>query len=210
MRVRQPAVHLAVLCLVAGVSGYWSPAAAQVAQREPPGPYVIDLRGSTSGLPTASPFYPPLGETVAVAPRGFGFDAGAHVYLATLGPARIGVGASFAQIRGTSSDASATVRLLAPQLSVNFGSAAGWSYLSAGVGTGRVDTEVRRETTSAADSGSVPAINLGGGARWFLTDRAAVGFDVRFHRLAAGEPRGTIAGTPQVTLMTVSVGVSLK
>lgn len=197
-------------CLLICVAGLWSPAWAQIPGREPPGPFVVDLRGSTSGLPTASPFYPPADDPIAVSTRGFGFEAGAHVYVTRVGSSRVGAGASFVHVRGTSPDASVTVRLLAPQVSFNFGTDDGWSYLSAGVGAARIGTDLQGQTARTAVSGTVRSVNYGGGARWFLTSHAAVGFDVRFHRLAAGEPRGTTAGTPQVTLTTVSVGISLK
>jgi hypothetical protein len=197
-------------CILIYGAGSWAPVSAQIPGGAPPGPFVIDLRGSTSGLPTAAPFYPPVERAIAVASRAVGFEAGAHVYVARLGSSRIGVGASFARVRGTSPDSSVTVRLLAPQVSFNFGSDDGWSHLSAGVGTGRVEAEVTGPAAPAAVSGTVRSVNYGGGARWFLTRHAAVGFDVRFHRLAAGEPSGAAASTPRVTLATVSVGVSLK
>jgi hypothetical protein len=203
-------LRLSVILLAAAL---WPlPALAQVSGRESPGPYVIDVRGATSGIPTAAAFYPPVDTTVAVPSRALGFDIGGHVYLPRLGAARLGLGASFVQMRGTSPAALMRIRLLAPQVSLNFGSGNGWSHLSAGIGTARIDTELRGEIAGShdAESGSLRAVNVGGGARWFLTDRAAVGFDLRFHRVAAGEPRGARAGTPHVTLVTVSVGVSVR
>ena len=53
-----------------------------------PGPYVIDVRGVTSGIPASPGLYPDLGDQYVVPARGFGFDVGAHVYLFSLGPAR--------------------------------------------------------------------------------------------------------------------------
>jgi hypothetical protein len=196
--------------MVLAIAACASTAAAQVPGRDSPGPYVVDLRGATSGLPTDAPFYPPAGITAEVPSRGLGLDVGAHVYLLRLGRSTLGVGASFMQVRGTSPDASATLRLLAPQVSFNFGSENGWSHLSLGVGTARMNTELRGDVEGTASSGSLRALSLGGGARWFLTGHAAVGFDVRFHRVAAGEPGATTAGSPRVTLLTASVGVSLR
>ncbi len=100
-------------------------AAAQTPVRQAPGPYVVDLRGTTAGLPTDAPFYPAGGTSVAVPSRGFGFEAGAHVYPLRLGGAQVGVGAAFAQVRRSSADAAATLRLVAPQISCNFGSGNG-------------------------------------------------------------------------------------
>jgi hypothetical protein len=106
---------------------------------------------------------------------------------------------------------------IAPQVSLNFGTADGWSYISGGVGLGSVDTRSipPAGTNPAPDipttlsSGSVMAINMGGGARWFLTPHMAFGFDLRFHRLS---PNGGVPapGTPRATLFTAAAGLSLR
>jgi hypothetical protein len=170
--------------------------AAQTLTPGRPGPFVIDVRGVTSGLPTGSGLYPKLlaGDTVPA--RGFGADVGGHVYPISFGPARVGVGVNVMYARGTSVDAHATLLTIAPQLSLNFGTSDGWSYLSAGLGTARV---------RAGASASVRSVNAGGGARWFLNRHAAIGFDVRIHKLRA--EGSTMSAT---TLVTASVGFSLK
>ena len=162
----------------------------------PPGPFVLDVRGVTSGIPASPGLYPELGDNVLVPSRGFGFDVGAHVYFFSLGPARLGIGANFIQVRGTAADANATFQTVAPQLSFNFGTSDGWSYLSVGAGTAHVN---------AVASGSSSSINAGGGARWFLKRHLAVGFDIRMHKIAAdGDTMG------QSTQVSASVGFSLK
>ena len=161
-----------------------------------PGPFVIDVRGVTSGIPASPGLYPDLGDQYVVPARGFGFDVGAHVYLFSLGPARLGIGANYIQVRGTATDADATLQTIAPQLSFNFGTSDGWSYLSVGAGTARVN---------AVASASSSAINAGGGARWFMNRHLAVGFDVRFHKIAAdGDTMGAS------TQVSAAVGFSLK
>jgi Outer membrane protein beta-barrel domain len=161
-----------------------------------PGPFVIDVRGVTSGIPASPGLYPDLGDQYVVPARGFGFDVGAHVYLFSLGPARLGIGANYIEVRGTATDADATLQTIAPQLSFNFGTSDGWSYLSVGAGTARV---------KAIESASSSAINAGGGARWFMNRHLAVGFDVRFHKIAAdGDTMG------QSTQVSASIGFSLK
>jgi hypothetical protein len=161
-----------------------------------PGPFVIDARGATSGIPASPGLYPDLEDEFVVPARGFGFDVGAHVYLFNLGPARLGIGANMIQVRGTTTDANATFRTIAPQLSFNFGTSDGWSYLSVGAGTARV---------RAGASASSSAINAGGGARWFLNRHLAIGFDIRVHRIAAdGDTMG------KSTQVSASVGFSLK
>ena len=200
-----------LLWVLLAAAAWASPAAAQPLGRDRPGPYVIDVRGATSGMPTEAPFYPAAGTALAVPSRGLGFDVGAHVYLMRVGSSQVGIGASIMQVRGSSPDASATVRLLAPQVSFNFGTGNGWSHLSAGVGTARVETEVSRgDVSGTVRTGSLRTVNFGGGARWFLTRHMAVGFDVRFHRVAAGNGRGAGAGTPRATILTASAGLSLR
>ena len=163
----------------------------------PPGPYfVVDVRGATSGIPTSIGLYPAVPEGGQVPSRGFGYDAGVHVYLFNLGGARVGLGANIIGVRGTATDADATMQIVAPQLSFNFGTSDGWSYLSLGAGTARVDAE---------ETGSSSAINAGGGARWFIKRHLGVGFDIRLHRIAAD---GDIMG--QSTAFAASIGFSLK
>ena len=187
--------RLAVWLGLAGVL-LGSQAGAQSLTPGPPGPFVIDLRGSTSGIPTSIGLYPTIPEGGSVPSRGFGYDVGGHVYLFNLGPARLGLGVNVIGVRGTATDATATMNILAPQLSFNFGSSDGWSYLSAGAGTARV---------KAGKTASSSAINAGGGARWFIRRHIAVGFDLRWHKIAAdGETMDAS------TLFAASVGFSIK
>jgi hypothetical protein len=193
-------------------------AAAQTTM--PPGPWALDVRGVTSPVPTDAAFYPPLAAT-SVPSRGFGADFGAHVYLWNVKLARIGVGANFVVVRsavrapvsateGETSDAAATqrvslnMRMLAPQVSANFGTRDGWSYLSAGVGIASVATEAADVMPGENESGRLRVVNFGGGARWFITQRLAFGFDLRAHRIAAG------SATPKTALYAVSAGLSFR
>jgi opacity protein-like surface antigen len=165
------------------------------------------------GLPEDSGFYPAMPEGTLVPARGFGVDAGAHLYFGNVRGARLGAGASFAQVRGTTDAATATVRLLAPQLSINFGTADGWSYLSGGVGTADVTGRFKGSVSAdAASRGSATllALNVGGGARWFFTPHLAVGFDVRLHRLGGQDAQVGLAGTAPTFLMLASAGLSVK
>jgi hypothetical protein len=101
----------------------------------------------------------------------------------------------------------ATVTTVAPQLSLNFGTEDGWSFISAGVGTGRLTTSAESdEGTLAGGSGRVLVMNVGGGARWFINRHVATGFDVRFHRFGASPDEGT----PATLRLALSVGVSLR
>jgi hypothetical protein len=163
----------------------------------PPGPvFVVDVRGTTSGIPTSIGLYPTIPDGGSVPARGFGYDVGGHVYLFNLGPSRLGLGVDVIGVRGTATDATATMTIVAPQLSFNFGTSDGWSYLSLGAGTARVKAE---------ETGSSSAINAGGGARWFIKRHLAVGFDVRLHKIAADGNT-----MPASTILSASVGFSLK
>ncbi|HKE83178.1 MAG TPA: hypothetical protein VKB50_05470 [Vicinamibacterales bacterium] len=199
------ALRLACLVLLLG-----SHAEAQSLNPGPPGPFVIDLRGATSGLPVDVALYPDhTGTTTSststttstestsfnVPSRGWGFDVGAHFYPFSLGPTRVGFGASFMEVRGTAADAELVMQVVAPQLSFNFGTSNGWSYLSAGFGPARLDADRTFNTQ---------AINAGGGARWFLNNHLAIGFDIRGFQLAA------TGAFPKTTKVAVSAGLSLK
>ena len=97
-----------------------------------------------------------------------------------------------------------TLRAIAPQISLNFGSRDGWSYLSAGLGLGSVNSRTENASPGERESGRLRTINYGGGARWFMTPRLAFGFDLRAYQLAAGD------GTPRVNVFAVGAGLSLR
>lgn len=212
------------------------PAEAQGLAPGRPGPYVIDVRVATVAVPQDTGVFPPLPSGTAVPSRAFGVDLGGHVYLLQLGAARLGIGAAFQRMRGTASpaepaagstsaaparpDVEATFTSVAPQLSFNFGSSAGWSYLSAGYGRAEIATassayggsgsDTDPEPADSVESGSRASISLGGGARWFLRRRVAFSFDVRFHLVPAGVARGDAAPTPRATLVAASAGMSFR
>jgi hypothetical protein len=173
-------------------------AVAQSLTPGPPGPFVFDARGVASGIPNSEAFVPP-GATMATIPtRGFGGSLGGHAYAFRLGPGRFGVGVDLTFARGTSADVETTFSTIDPQISFNFGTSDGWSYLSAGIGAARVKVE------PVGLSESVQVFNWGGGARWFLNQHFGIGFDIRVRHLSAGDvvPKGiSVAG---------AVGLSLK
>lgn len=207
-----------------------------------PGPYVIDVRGTTAGAPQSAQFFPSVPSGTIVPSRAFGLDVGGHVYLFQLGAGRLGVGGDLFRLRGTASppkpttstsgttspttpaaqttpDMTVRVTTFAPQISWNFGSSTGWSYLSAGLGRAQVTTErsaFDMGTAQRRRSGSVTSQNFGGGARWFTSDHLAFTFDIRFHLLSpgAGQPiPGSDAltpGTPRIRIVTASAGMSFR
>jgi hypothetical protein len=221
------------------------PAAAQTTSR--PGPFSLDVRAVTSPVPPDPLFYPRLDASALVPDRGFGGEVGAHVYLLNLGPARLGIGASLFIVRATTTPAPAPPpssgtptgragqsvqvdqRLLTPQVSFNFGTGDGWSYLSAGAGRTAIVTRTAGSIAGRRETSSLNALNVGGGARWFLKSHLGVGFDIRLHLVGAGTA-GAIAetavsppttplppaapvppsSTPSLRMLTVSGGFSFK
>jgi len=217
-----------------------TPAAAQLSPPSTPGPYVIDIRAPMSGLPSTSGFHPVLPANTLVPKRGFGLGVGGHVYVARLGVSRVGIGVDALRVRGTAVtpvtaststkeagtpsssgtslsaasqiDVAMSMTAVAPQVSFNFGTREGWSYLSGGYGVAQIRTEATGEqespltgrTTLVRDDGRSASINYGGGARWFIRDRVAVGFDLRFHRIAA------VGTRPVAKLVVASVGLSVR
>jgi len=232
---RTAAIAVAIAALLMS-----TPAAAQSSPPSAPGPYVIDIRAPMSGLPSTSGFHPVLSANTLVPKRGFGLGVGGHVYVASLGVSRLGVGVDVLRVRGTAVtpatpstsatgtgtpsssgallstagqiDVAMTMTAIAPQLSFNFGTREGWSYLSAGYGAAQMRTTATGEqqapltgrTTLVRDDGRSAAVNYGGGARWFIRGHAAVGFDLRFLKIAA------VGTRPSTTLVVASVGLSVR
>lgn len=188
-----------------------TPAAAQTPSR--PGPWVADVRGVTSPVPDDPVFFPELDSLAVIPARGFGLDVGAHVYVLNIGPSRLGLGANVVFVQATATpaavsasgstatsigqDVQVNLRLLAPQVSFNFGSRNGWSYLSAGLGTATTTTRTTGSIDARRENEPARAINAGAGARWFIKSRMAFGFDVRMHRVSEGTA-GPIERTPAV------------
>jgi len=179
----------------------------------PPWPrLVVDLRGATASVPKDSAFYPPLPVDALVPARGFGLDAGAHVYVGHLKRVRLGYGANVFVVRATQGGlTTVNATLVAPQVSMNFGTSRGWSYISGGFGAAAVRGTLDDGSSGAVAraSGMLGAINVGGGARWFVSPHLAFTFDVRLHRLGHGTGDDGVQ-TSTAMLSSASAGLSLK
>ncbi len=198
-----------------------APVQAQV--EEPPGPFVIDARGAFSTVPRSEELTLPRGLQPSELPsRVLGLDIGAHVY-PVRGKLTLGIGAAFVRLAGTQTpeplddtsagDAPVTAGTfsltgIAPQLSLNFGSSRGWSYIGAGLGLSRLTLG-----PADADLESSPqllTLNMGGGARWFVSEHVAFTFDVRFYRVGEKELSGDYLGNPTVSMFAIAAGLSFK
>lgn len=190
---------------------------------EPLRGFVVDALGSSSSYPSDASIGVPRGIAETNLPsRGLGVQVGAHLYPVRLGAATLGLGASFLWTIGSKGPEAAdadvppaaqatevTTRLsaLVPQVSLNFGTGRGWSYLSGGIGTATL-------TVSAGDpeepGGQVLAWNAGGGARWMFREHLAVSFDARFLGLSSRAASEGSPGHPSTMRFVLSAGLSFR
>jgi hypothetical protein len=204
------------LCLA-----YAWPAAAQ--QKEPIGPFALDVRGAYARHKAEPSVATDLGvESGNLPSRSFGLAAGAHFY-----PLRskitLGVGGNMVLARGsrtletTAADGSVTqsptVRrhfaTFSPEISLNFGHRAGWSYISGGL-FGRSKLYADRADAPATASTYRSTINYGGGARWFNTEHLAFSVDFRWYSVAEQTAAPGRIAQPRTTLLVLSGGISIK
>lgn len=206
-----------------------APAAAQT--REPLPKFAVDVHAATVGLPQSEGWVPVVSADTQLPGRAWGVGGGATVYPIRLGIVTFGVGASIVTAKGTGesltissgSGATATTRVtpvvhtgamnLMPQLSINFGHKLGWSYLSAGLGRSKITSRADAAGTSPAvvvpDSWN-PAINFGGGAKWFMKPRLGASFDVRFVKLSSRSPTAALPSAKRTQMWTIGAGISLQ
>jgi hypothetical protein len=215
MRTAAHASALLTLLLVGAV-----PTFAQ--DREPLPIVAADLRAFYSGLGQDSVTAADLGVTPEQLPaRGLGGVAGVHVYPLRGRTMALGVGAEAMIARGRAQQKDATTgdpvglpieqRLISisPQISLNFGHRDGWSYLSAGMG--RLSFETFEGALPPAELPPVKStINMGGGARWFITSHVAFTFDVRFYLTRPETASDLFPGRQRSRLTVLSAGFGFK
>ncbi|MEO7192926.1 MAG: hypothetical protein ABI051_17915 [Vicinamibacterales bacterium] len=206
---------LAVLmCLVSAVAAH--------AQRPGPiSPFVVDLRGFYSGLgqdPTTAKDLEL--EPIRLPKRGLGALAGLHVYPLRTRTFALGIGGEGMLVRGrfqlkdtegkpVDLPAQQRVKSLTGQLSINFGSHDGWSYLTAGMGPMILKTYVG-ETAPLDPAPSKMTINMGGGARWFASQHLAFTFDVRFYQTRPEVLTPPYPSRQRMRLLILSAGISAR
>ena len=195
-----------------------TPAAAQDPGRI--GPFVVDILGSFVSVGQDPLLAANRGLGPAqLAGSGIGLDIGGHVYLFRWRSITFGVGASalfMSTSRTPGQDdpnpdgptVDTRFRALSPQLSFNFGDGDGWSYLSGGIGTSRLSVFIEQETEPPQRRAGT--LNYGGGARWFARPGLAFSFDLRLFAISPLEQTDTEPGSPRMTRVALSVGVSIK
>ena len=198
--------------------------------QEPPPPlprFVVDLQGLVPVFPNdaahlagSRPADQSRPLSVSELPgAGRGGRAAAHVYLFKYRAITLGIGGevSLGSSSSTPSDPSSGLlpvdeRLvgMAPQVSFNFGTGHGWSYLSGGLGRSRWSLHPAGAANTAADTESLPTANYGGGARWFAKKHLAFSLDVRLYEIQPGSSFAGRPGSPRTRLFVFGAGISLK
>jgi hypothetical protein len=203
-------------------------AAPAFAQEPPPkiGPFVVDLHGTFPRFPSEQELADSRGMSLAELPGvGLGAQLGAHVYVFTWKAVTIGLGGEVAIAHASqtpSADmtgvraATETFKTAAGELSLNFGTGHGWSYISGGLGRSIWSVVPAGSSPLPTDSDPIHTVNYGGGARWFAKTHLAFSFDVRFYQMDPGSPYvdpstgAAYPGSPRTTLLIIGAGVSVK
>ena len=194
-----------------------------LAQDPPPriGPFVVDLHATVPRFPQDVQLAESRAMTLAELPgNGLGVLVGVHVYPLRWRAVTFGLGGEFATGRARQTPPAAQTMLrpaterlttITPQLSFNFGTGNGWSYISGGLGRSTWAVTPQGQEGFAADSEQLKTISYGGGARWFMKTHLAFSFDARFYAINPGTPfvAGAL-GSPRTTLIVIGAGVSVR
>ena len=214
--------HLAIPLLVSWLIITLMTTATDAAGQDPGpiGPFVFDIRGALVGLSQDADLAHDRGLWPnQLAPRSIGLNVGGHAYVFRWREITFGVGVS-ALVSSTShttekddpnskrSTVITRFNAISPELSFNFGDGDGWSYLSGGLGTSRMN--VYPEQPTVAEQRRAGTLNYGGGARWFVKPDLAFSFDLRLFAISplpelAGQP-----GSPRMTRFAVNLGLSVR
>ena len=213
------------IAIVGGLAGLLQTGAALAQQEDPIAPFVIDVRGAFMSLDETLSASAVNLDKAQLPSNGLGLDVGAHVYPLRGRVVSLGVGASLLFVRSSKAPEVAEdaepdptdptvrtrIKAFSPQVSLNFGSRRGYSYVSAGIGsmTRAIDATDGVMLDQVTGDTRARTLNYGGGARWFASSRLAFSFDLRFYRVAAQEATTSSVSLPQQRLFVGSVGVSI-
>jgi hypothetical protein len=191
-------------------------------EKLPIGRFVVDARADFPKFKQDAAIANAIGVGVLNLPtRGFGLVAGAHWYPVRIGVVTVGLGGEWVRARrsrtlNTGTEAAPVnvttntrFSTLAPQISFNFGSRDGYSYISGGIGRANYTAELADKPLRDPESGS-KTINYGGGARWFAKKRLALSLDLRFYAINPQKATATRPGYPRMTIMAMSAGVAIR
>jgi hypothetical protein len=193
--------------------------------QDPPPPLpriVLDLRGSTLKFSAEPDLAASRDLLVSELPgRGLGGDVGLHFYFFKWKAVTFGLGGQVTLARAaTAGSVVASQTIVRPvteqftsataQMTFNFGSGNGWSYISGGIGPAQRTLIPAGAGVSAADAERLTSLNYGAGARWFIKRHVGFTFDVRWHQLNVGMPVDDRPASPRSTLLIMGAGVTLK
>jgi hypothetical protein len=198
--------------------------AAHARAQEPPPRIPLlaaDLHVTVPRFPSDQPLADSRGMTLAELPgRGFGLHAAVTFYPLKWRAITFGIGGEVTANHASQSPAEGVVGVraaeekflsAAPQISFNFGSGHGWSYLSGGLGISQWSLiPDGRDEPFPSDTEGLKTLNYGGGARWFIKPHLAFSFDVRFYVVSQGTPYLGYPGSPRTTLLIIGAGISVK
>lgn len=189
--------------------------------REPIALLVADVRLGWPGLKKDADVATSLGVTADDLPgRGLGLIVGAQFYAARSRAVSVGIGGEMVWARAGRTAKPAVEgdpegpplknrwSNISPQVSLNFGSKDGWSYLTGGLGWSKLTME--REDEPQESGSRVRTLNYGGGARWFTKKHLAFTMDLRFYSVGAQEAATGRIATPKMRLLVLSGGISLR
>ncbi len=185
---------------------------------------VFEVRGVTGELPgTDAVTLDDLGLSGGLPERAVGGVAGLHVYPVRRARMALGLGGEGVLVRARADIINADgvltgqrvvrqLQALAGIVSLNFGHAGGWSHVSAGFGPLRFKNALAPAAVpeSAIEAPYRLTLNAGAGARWFLSNHVAFGFDLRMYFIRADVATGASAGHEAARLMLLSAGVTIK
>jgi hypothetical protein len=207
------------------LTGVWLSVAARAVAQEPPPRipfFAFDLHGTVPRFSHDDQLRQSRDLITTEMPgTGLGLHASANLYLFTWKAVTFGVGgdAAFARAHQGAQPISETVtgrpvteRFMhaAPDLSLNFGTGDGWSYLSGGIGRSIWSIVPDGAQPLDADRERLETINYGGGARWFVKPHLAFSVDARFYAIYPGTSTEGRPGSPRTTLLIVGAGITLK
>ena len=188
---------------------------------EPKPIFVVDARGTYQALPKDATVATALAvDTENLPGRGPTFIVGAQFYFPRRGLVALGVGGEmlWGRMRNTvgptTEDGPEGPSLvnnwtnLSPQVSLNFGSGEGWSYLTGGLGWSKLT--MAREDIEQDPATRIRTLNYGGGAKWFMKKHLALTLDIRWYNISAQEGGLNRVATPSMRVLVFSGGFSVK
>jgi hypothetical protein len=182
--------------------------------------FVVDVHGVLPKFPQDEQLAASRGLQLGDLPgSGAGLDLGVHLYFFRWRAITFGIGGEALTSRSKlvppptaqfGRVVTERFRALNSQLSFNFGTGHGWSYISGGIGRSIWSVVAEEETPLFVDEEPVKTVNYGGGARWFARPHLAFSFDIRYHAVNPGTASSGYPPSPRKAFVVIGAGVSVK